>query len=140
MQFPNFDILLQLADIEETIQNMKEDISSEHTKDDERSKEIKERWRKQLKEGIKREDIKCSTCGRVRIRFLGNLHKIWIWFFFNQSFVLCNDALFFQDGFKMICHYERHEKSHDEEKPFVCHLCNKTFKYVGSVKYWNYSV
>ena len=30
----------------------------------------------------------------------------------------------------MICHFERHEKSHDEEKPFVCHLCNKTFKYV----------
>ena len=36
---------------------------------------------------------------------------------------------YLQDGFKMICHFERHEKSHDEEKPFVCHLCNKTFKY-----------
>lgn len=34
----------------------------------------------------------------------------------------------------MICHFERHEKSHDEEKPFVCHLCNKTFKYVENSK------
>ena len=41
----------------------------------------------------------------------------------------------------MICHFERHEKSHDEEKPFVCHLCNKTFKYVENSKFiWTVAV
>ena len=63
-----FTFLQQLASIvEETIQNLKEDRGSEDTKICERSQEIRERWKQKLKEGFKREDIKCSTCGRVSI-------------------------------------------------------------------------
>ena len=61
-------VLQQLASIaQETIQNLKEDTGSEVPKVCERSQEVRERWKQKLKEGFKREDIKCSTCGRVSI-------------------------------------------------------------------------
>lgn len=61
------DFLQQSSVFEETTQNLNEDRASEVTKVCERSQKIRERWKQKLKEGIKREDIKCSTCGRVSI-------------------------------------------------------------------------